>query len=119
MDSLFTNVRLVIAVFIMPDCGGCEAYVHKLGAAVKKYGRPFFFHDGRRPAPAGSIPICLFDVSEDNADVQAFATRYQIEATPTTILIPRSGPAFRAEGNLGANQIDHVLAHALKMNGNG
>jgi thiol-disulfide isomerase/thioredoxin len=116
MDPLLSATRVVIVVFVMPDCPACEAYVPRLNAAIRKAGAPFYVHAGKKPSPRGSIPVLYYDVSQPNEEVQAFASRFNIESTPTTIVLPKGSGVFKVEGGLAANQIDYVLNSAREMN---
>ena len=116
MDPLLSATRVVIVVFVMADCPGCEAYVPRLNARIKKTGGPFHVFDGKRRAPKGSIPVLYYDVSLPNEEVQEFASRFNIEATPTTIVLPMNDTAIKFEGGLADNQIDYVFALAQEIN---
>ena len=116
MDPLLSATRVVLVVFIMPECGACEGYVPRLNAAVRRAGSPFFVYNGKGRAPKGSIPVLYYDVSQPNDEVQAFASRYNVEATPTTLILPKGEGAAKFEGGLADNQIEHVLALARNAN---
>lgn len=116
MDPLLAGCRVCIVVFVMPDCGACELYAPRLAAAVRKAGSPFLVFDGKRRAPRGAIPVLYYDVSQDNAEVQAFASRFNVEATPTTVVLPMNGDgAAKFEGGLAENQISYVLDLAREL----
>lgn len=110
-----TEADVVIAVFVMPECGACEGYMPKLRAAVRRAGRPFYIYPGHGVVPKGAIPVLFYDVSKPDDEVQAFATRIGVEATPTTAVLPRGEGVFKVEGDLADNQIDYVLASARSM----
>lgn len=109
-----SKVNVLVAVFAMHDCPACEAYTPRLAAAARAYGRPFHVHDGVQLIPRGSIPIIFYDVSQPDPEIASFADRYQVTATPTTLVLVRGPGTLKVEGNLSDDQITHVLqsAHA-------
>lgn len=110
-----SRCRVIIAVFAMPECAACELYVPRLARAARAR-RSFVVHDGVSAIPRGKVPILCYDVSAPDEAVQAFASRYAVEATPTTVVIPADGGAFKVEGNLTDEQISYILTLAEQSN---
>ncbi len=104
---------VVIAVFHMPNCGACEAYLPMLEAGARRYGAPFVVV---RTAAArlrpGQIPIVAYDVSQPDPEIVQIAERFGIAATPSTAVLLRGPGTFKVDGALADNQIDHLLAIA-------
>lgn len=111
-----SKVNVLIAVFAMPDCHACESFTPKIAAAAHAAGRPFQVHDERTPIRKGAVPVVFYDVSQPDPEISAFADRYKVEATPTTLVLTRSGGVFKVEGALTDEQIAHLLQIAREAN---
>lgn len=99
----------------MGECPACENYLPRFIAeveALKQQGYPFIIHEPDQPIPQGSIPVLIYDAASLNVDVQQFADKYQVTATPTTLVLTRGTGSFKAEGSLANNQIQWILMMA-------
>lgn len=104
----------------MPECGACESYVPKLiekaNILKKKEGIPFEDYKSGIKLKTNSIPILVYDVASEDESIQALANRFNIEATPTTIVLVNPSGAFRTEGELEPTQIEKLLRGAAFYN---
>jgi hypothetical protein len=110
-----SNQRALIVIWAMGECPACESYLPRFLAeveALKQQGYPFFVYEAGQPIPPGSIPVLIYDAASPNVDVQAFADKYQVTATPTTMVLTRGAGSFKVEGSLANNQIAWVLMMA-------
>lgn len=113
--SPLANVFVVVAVFAMPECGHCEEYVPRFLAKVEEYrkkGYPFVVYKPGVAFPNGAIPVLVLDVSTNNDELQTYANRFAVSATPTTVVQKRSGGVLKTEGALSDVQIDGLLGLA-------
>jgi len=102
----------------MEGCPACDHYVPRLTAharELKVHGYPFVVHEMGEKIPAGSIPIALYDAASEDPDVQKLADRFEVTATPTTIVLSRGG-SFKIEGSIADNQILWLLNMANEEN---
>jgi len=79
----------VIVVFAMKDCPACHEYVPRLQAIAGQF--------------AGRVPYQILDAN-DSAN-QAVAERFEIMATPTTMVLRKPAGAIKAEGALADSDI--------------
>lgn len=110
--------NVAILVFAMHECPACEHYVPRLVEQVgvlQGQGAPLVVYDEGVKIPEQSIPVLIYDAATENPDVQRLADRFQVEATPTTIVLGRQG-SFKCEGNLANNQILWLLNMATEAN---
>lgn len=110
--------RVLIAVFGMPECPACEAYIPRLVErveALRAAGAKISIYDptSTTPVPTDSALVVIYDVSSEDASVQTFADRLNIAATPTTVILLRGAGMSRFEGGLANGHIDQVLQLAL------
>lgn len=109
---------VAILVFAMHECPACEHYVPRLVEQVgvmRDRGAPLVVYDEGVTVDPGSIPVLVYDAASPSADVQKLADRFQVEATPTTIVLAKQG-SFKCEGNLANNQILWLLNMANEAN---
>lgn len=107
--------KVVVIVFAMHECPACDHYLPRFLAeveALKQHGYPFVVYEPDAVLPPGSIPVIVYDAASENVDIQKLADRYKVEATPTTIVVPRGPGGFKCEGSLANNQIQWVLMMA-------
>jgi len=112
------NTKVLIAVFAMPGCGACDEYLPRFGRQVRRFqqaGAPFhIWHPGDEIVP-GMIPVLIYDAAADNAELQAFADRLKIVATPTTAMLTRPS-VVKVEGAIDDAQIEQLLRSAAVAN---
>lgn len=105
--------RVVIAIFAMGECPACENYLPRFVAEAEalreQQGLPFVVYQQGQPLTPDAIPILIFDAASPDVDVQAFADRYEVKATPTTLVLHRGAGSFKTEGSLANNQIQWLL----------
>lgn len=107
--------RAVIVIFAMGECPACENYLPRFLAeaeALRQQGYPFIVYEPGVPLQPSAIPILIYDAASPNVDVQQFADKYQVTATPTTLVLSRGTGSFKAEGSLANNQIAWILMMA-------
>lgn len=115
IDLAQTNV--VVIVFGMEGCGACEHYIPRLKTEAEQLalqGFPFVVQP--TSLIPGQIPILFYDAASDDKTVQQLADRYEVHATPTTIVAARGPGSFKAEGSLANNQIQWLLMMASEAN---
>ena len=112
--------NVVVLVFAMDGCPACHHYVPRviaeanaLNGVLAQQGRSFVVNPETQPEP-GQIPILLFDAAADNAEVQAIADRFNVQATPTTVVATRGPGSMKLEGSLANNQIQWALFMAAE-----
>ena len=111
--------NVVVIVFAMGECPACEHYLPRLISEIeqlKTHGYPFVIGGSQQHIRQGSIPVFIYDAASPDADVQKLADRYDVQATPTTILLTRGAGSFKCEGNLANNQIIWILNMANEAN---
>ncbi len=99
----------------MGECPACENYLPRFIAeveALRQQGYPFVVYEPGQPIAQGSIPVLVYDAAAPNVDIQQFADKYQVTATPTTLVLTRGTGSFKAEGSLANNQIQWILMMA-------
>jgi len=105
-------------VFAMPGCGACDEYLPRFERLVKAYraqGVPFVLWRPGQAFPHGSIPVLIYDAAAQNDEMQAFADRLGISATPTTVMMGRSTTA-KIEGAIENDHIERLLHAAMIEN---
>lgn len=110
--------NVVVLVFAMQECPACEHYLPRLVAEAENLnaqlkGVSFVVNPETQP-PAGVIPILVFDAAATDAAVQQIADRYEVQATPTTVIAVRGPGSFKVEGSLANNQIQWLLLMATE-----
>ena len=110
--------RVAIFVFAMHECPACEHFVPRLVeqvATLQAQGVPLVVVDEGVAVQPGSIPVLVYDAASEDPAVQKLADRFQVEATPTTVVVARQG-SFKCEGSLANNQILWLLNMATEAN---
>jgi hypothetical protein len=108
-----------VLVFAMEGCGACDHYVPRLVAKVeelKRHGYPFVVYSEGVKLGQNAIPVLLCDAASPEPEVQKLADRFEISATPSTVVLARGEGSFKVEGNLADNQIVWVLNMANEVN---
>lgn len=120
MPHDLTLHHCLIAIFTLEGCGHCEAYVPLVEAEVarlQRARRPIEMLRADRPPGEAAVLVAVYDLTKGDHTVQAFADRYQIETTPTTLVLPHGAGAFKVASALTPSQITHVLEDALRRAG--
>jgi thiol-disulfide isomerase/thioredoxin len=99
MPTDIQGERVIVVVFAMPDCPACEEYLPRFLARAEAYRK-------------AGVPVFVYDVSSEDPKLNAFADRYKIRATPTTLVLPRGAGMLRAEGALPDASIEVLLRKA-------
>jgi len=110
--------RCLIAVFTLEGCGHCEIYLPRLKARVEQLQKQGFSIElpEADQAPEGrAVLVMVYDLSKGDHTVQRFADRFQVEGTPTTVVLPRGHGAFKIDSSLSDSQIDRMLEIALRV----
>jgi hypothetical protein len=112
------HTRALIVVFVMPGCGACEEFLPRFLALIGHHqaaGLPFRVWQPGQHLNPGEIPVLVYDAASEDPELQAFADRLKITATPTTALMTRASTA-RIEGALDDDQARRLLAAAVQAN---
>lgn len=110
--------KVIVIVFGMEGCGACEHYIPRLAAeaqSLTQQGFSFVVNPTDQP-PADTVPILVYDAASQDAELQKLADRFNVQATPTTVIAARGPGSFKVEGNLATNQIQWVLMMAHEVN---
>jgi thiol-disulfide isomerase/thioredoxin len=110
--------KVVVLVFGMDGCPACEHYIPRLAAEAQgltEQGFPFSVNPEVQPT-ADTVPILVYDAASPDAEVQKLADRFNVTATPTTVIATRGPGSAKYEGNLATNQIQWVLMMAHEVN---
>jgi thiol-disulfide isomerase/thioredoxin len=83
----------VVVVFAMKECPACADYMPRFQAVASQF--------------AGRVGYQILDANAPG--VQALAERFNIEATPTTLVLRRPVGAIKAEGSLSDGEILHLF----------
>src|SRR5262245_20735674 len=112
------STKAVIVVFAMHGCGACDDYLPKLMERVEAHaahGAPFLVWSPGQKIRPGQIPVLLYDAASKNDELQDFAYRLQVKATPSTYLLTRTG-THTIEGSVASAEIDRLLVSAQHAN---
>lgn len=112
------NTKVLVVVWAMPGCGACDEYLPMFlerVAAFQKAGAPFHVWSPGQPIKNGEIPVLLYDAASDNEELQNFADKLKITATPTTCVLLRYG-STKLEGSIPQADVDQVLEAAQRAN---
>jgi thiol-disulfide isomerase/thioredoxin len=87
----------IVVVFGQPDCPACSDYAPRFQAVAQQFPQ---------------VPTVLLDInSPQNQDM---ANRYQLVATPTTLVLRRPVGVIKAEGALDDGEIQQLFALAAR-----
>ncbi|MGH7176517.1 MAG: thioredoxin fold domain-containing protein [Tepidisphaeraceae bacterium] len=112
------NTRVMVVVWAMPGCGACDEYLPIFEQRLtwfRKNGAPFHIWRPGDVLSKGQIPVMFYDAASDNEELQAFADRLGVSATPTTYVIAQSG-SLKVEGLVPEAEIDDLLHTAIDAN---
>lgn len=122
MSISLESQRAVVLVFAMHECPACESYlprvvseIQTLNAQLAPQGMGFVVNPESQP-PAGTVPVFFYDAASPDPEVQKLADRFEVTATPTTVVAARGTGAFKLEGSIANNQIQWVLMMAAEVN---
>jgi hypothetical protein len=112
------NTRVLVVVWAMPGCGACDEYLPMLLKQIeahKSHGAPFHIWSPGKAIEPGEIPVLLYDAASEDEELQEFADRLGVSATPTTYLLTRYGTS-KIEGAVPSSDIDQLLYAAQRSN---
>ena len=115
MTASLDQCPVLVVVYAMHECPACEHYLPRLlseVAALQAQGYPFIVYEAGTALSPNAIPVLVFDAATEDGNVQRFADRFGVTATPTTIIALRNGGGAKYEGALANNQILQVLMMA-------
>jgi hypothetical protein len=95
-----TQQRVIVVVFAMPDCPACEDYVPRFLKRAAPYQQQ------------GGVPVFIYNAASEDPNLQAFADRFSISATPTTLVLPRGPGHIKVEGSIDDAMIETLLRRA-------
>ncbi len=108
------NTRVIVVVWAMPGCGACDDYLPKFLARVDAFnqnGAPFLVWSPGKAIAPGQIPVLLYDAASTDAELQDFADKLKVTATPTTCVLTHWNTS-KIEGAVPEDQIDEILMAA-------
>ena len=97
-----TNERVLVALFVQEGCPACEEYLPRFERVADRYRR-------------AGMPIIVYDATSTDDELVAFMDRYQIEATPTLLVLRRGPGSRRLDGALTNAETDAVLLDAYQI----
>jgi hypothetical protein len=112
------NTSVLIVVWAMPGCGACDQYLPEFTKrvnALKKRGAPLHIYQPGDVLEPGQIPVMFYDAAAENEELQAFADKLGVTATPTTCVMTKRGTT-KVEGAIPPGDIDKLLVDALNAN---
>lgn len=112
------RTKAVLVVFAMPGCGACDDYLPKFMERIEAYiavGAPFIVWSPGQQIRPGQIPVLLYDAASKADELQDFADRLKVTATPSTYLLTRTG-THKVEGSIQPAEIDKLLVSAQHAN---
>jgi hypothetical protein len=112
------HTRVLVVVWAMPGCGACDEYLPMFldqVAAMQKNGAPFHVWSPGKTIEPGEIPVLLYDAASESEELQDFADRLKVTATPTTCVLTRWG-ATKVEGALDVPAVQRLLYQAQRSN---
>lgn len=92
------NARCVVVVFAQEGCPACEEYVPRFQAVAAQY--------------SAQVPSAIVDASDKR--YEQIADTFQINATPTTLVLRKPTGAIKAEGSLPNTEISKLFAVAAR-----
>jgi len=118
MPADLSHTKVIVAVFAMHGCGPCEEFLPRFTKQVERFQRAGYPFVIVRPGAAiepGQIPVMIYDAASQDDELQAFADRLSVSATPTIALLTRRSIS-KTEGSMEDPQIDQLLYAAAKAN---
>lgn len=112
------NTNVVLVVFAMHGCAACDTYLPQFRDQVEDHiahGAPFRVWSPGQPLRRGEIPVLFYDAAAKDDDLQDFADRLGITATPTTCMLTRAGAA-KIEGAVSSEEVERLLTSAQNAN---
>jgi hypothetical protein len=112
------NTRVLVVVWAMPGCGACDEYMPVFTervAAAQANGAPFKLCPPSKTVAPGEIPVLFYDAASENEELQDFADKLGVTATPTTCMMTRYGTT-KIEGAIPPGEIDKLLYAAHRAN---
>jgi thiol-disulfide isomerase/thioredoxin len=100
MDA--SQARVIVAVFVMDGCPACHDYLPRFQQVADPY------------AKAG-VPIIVYDAASEDPAVQQLADRWDIQATPTTVVALRGPGLLKEEGSMGEADIKKLMDTAYRI----
>ena len=93
------QARCVIIVFVMKECPACHEYVPRFRQVAQQF--------------SGKVPSVIFDVESPQG--HPLADQFDIQATPTTMVLRRPLGAIKAEGALNNIDIQQLFTIAASQ----
>ena len=113
------NTKVVIVVWAQHGCPACDKYLPQLTERIEThqatYGTPFHVWSPGEPIGEGEILVLFYDAASKNDELQDYADKLGVKATPSTYLLTRHG-VHKIEGAIPDDQIDTLLNAAYHAN---
>ena len=97
---------VVVVVFHMDGCPACEAFLPKFRAIAPQYGP--LSENGPMAVTGRGVPSGIYDANK----FDPLAERFDIRATPTTLVLRRPYGQLREEGDLDERTIHRMFQSA-------
>lgn len=91
MDS-----NVLVIMFVLKGCPHCHAQYPHFVKIARKY--------------INKVPAWVLDA--DDSKYQELADRYQITATPTTLVLKKPAGFYKVEGEMSGDEIEQLFARA-------
>lgn len=118
MPADLSHTRVLVVVFAMHGCGPCEEFLPRFKAQVERFkrsGYPFVMVSPGSELEPGQIPVMIYDAASEDGELQTFADRIGVSATPTIAMMTRRD-TVKIEGSMDDRQIDELLYAATQAN---
>lgn len=112
-----SQYRAFIAIFVLDGCGHCEAYVPRVEAAITRLqqeGRSIELLQANQPPKKAAVLVGVYNLTTGDRSVQELADRFDVQATPTTVVLPQGIGAFKVDSSLSNSQIAFLLDDTLR-----
>lgn len=86
-------------VFVQQGCAHCEVFLPKFQHVAQQY--------------RASLPIGIYDLARDGRHANYLATKLNIRATPTLVILDSRGRLHKHEGSMTEAGIRRALEQAL------
>lgn len=98
MDT--SQARVVVAVFVMEGCPACHDYLPRFQQVADPYMK-------------AGVPVIVYNAEDPN--VQQLADRWDIQATPTTVIALRGPGMIKEEGSMSGEDIKKLMDTAYRI----
>src|SRR6185436_5836714 len=98
------EANVFVALVVLEGCGACEEFKPRFLRAAERLQR-------RNPG----IPVGIYLADDPRPDVQAFLDRFQVQATPTLLILCRGPGSISVVGSVDSLQLDGMMDMAERV----